>query len=267
MIGFQLYLRLRPYLSRLHIHRRLLSWQFVPLGNFLLRLDRSLLRSFPPDTRLRHEFNLWAEKGLGESMEVDHLWFTEETLSRMSISSSDRILDLGCGEGWASRLIAARLGNPCPVVGLDVADEMVRRARIKSGQFANLAFLCASAEHIPCPEKFFTKVLSVSAFYYFDNQERVLREILRVVEPAGRLFLLIGLYKDLPNWLDSARALRVPVHVHSSDEYMLMLRSAGWTDVQAQEFVRPPKPGSKTDGHNRALLLSAQRPALQNATS
>jgi ubiquinone/menaquinone biosynthesis C-methylase UbiE len=80
---------------------------------------------------LRHEFNLWAEKGLGEGMELDHTWFTETALSRMSISSADRILDLGCGEGWACRLVATRLGDLCALVGLDVADEMVRRARTK----------------------------------------------------------------------------------------------------------------------------------------
>jgi arsenite methyltransferase len=267
LIGFHGYLRLRRYLSRLHILRWLHSSRFVPVGNLLLRLDRRLLRFFPPDVRLRHEFNLWAEKGLGESMEVDHLWFTERTLSRMGISSADRILDLGCGEGWACRLIAARLGDLCPVVGLDVADEMVRRARTKSSQFTKVSFLCGSAEHIPCREKVFTKVLSVSAFYYFEHQERVLRELLRVVVPAGQLFLLIALYKDLPNWHDSARGLRVPVHVRSADEYTSMLRAAGWMDVQAQELVRERHPSSKTGGHNRALLISAQRSALESAIS
>ena len=266
MTRFHGYLRLRAYLSRLHIFRRLHSSRFVPVRNFLQGLDRRVLRFFPPDVRLRHEFNLWAEKGLGKSMELDHMWFTERALSRMSICSDDRILDLGCGEGWACRLMAARLGDVGAVVGLDVADEMVRRARIESGQFTKVTFLCGSAEHIPCRDKVFTKVLSVSAFYYFDHQERVLKELLRVVAPAGRLFLLIALYKGLPDWLASAHGLRVPVHVRSADEYKSMLRAAGWMDVQAQELVRERQPGSKTSAHNRALLITAQRPSLESAS-
>jgi SAM-dependent methyltransferase len=130
-----------------------------------------------------------------------------------------------------------------------------------------VTFLCGSAEHIPCRDKVFTKVLSVSAFYYFDHQEEVLKELLRVVAPAGQLFLLIGLYKDLPNWLATARGLRVPVHVRSAEEYKCMLRAAGWIHVQAQELVRERQPGSETSDHNRALLISAQRPALEGALS
>ena len=63
--------------------------------------------------------------------------------------------------------MAERLGRLGRVVGLDISDEMVRRARIKSTNIHNLAFLCGSAEHIPCENEVFTKVLSISAFYYF----------------------------------------------------------------------------------------------------
>jgi len=265
LIRVPVYLQLRACLSRLHILRRLRSSRLAPIGNYLQGLDRRLLRSFPPDVRLRNEFNLWAEKRLGESMESDHLWFTERTLNQMSISSADRILDLGCGEGWACRLMAARSDGPCAVVGLDIADEMVRRARAKSSQLAKVTFLCSSAERIPCRDRAFTKVLSVSAFYYFDHQEEVLKELLRVLEPAGQLFLLIALYKDLPDWLESARGLRVPVHAHSAEEYESMLRAAGWIGVQAQELVREGQPDSQDGGHNRALLISAQKPPIESA--
>jgi len=263
MVHIHRYLRLRDYISQLHITRWLLG--FVLVRRFLVALDRWLLRLCPPDVRLRHEFNLWAENGLGESMELDHRWFTERTLSIMNLSSADRILDLGCGDGWACRLIAARLGDLCRVVGLDVSDEMVRRARSKSSRFERVTFLCGSAEHIPCRDKVFTKVLSVSAFYYFEHQEMVLKELSRVVAPDGQVFILVGLYKGLPNWLASTRQVSVPVHVCSADGYKSMFRAAGWMNVRTQELVRECQSGGKTGGHDRALLISAQRPALDSA--
>jgi len=231
--------------------------------DFLHGLDRRLLRLYPSDIRLRHEFNLWAENGLGKNMELDHTWFTERALSKMSLSPADCILDLGCGEGWSCRLMAAR--SLCRVVGLDVSDEMVRRAQTESRRFGGVAFLCGSAEHIPCRDSVFTKVLSVSAFYYFERQENVLKELFRAVAPGGQLFILLGLYQGLPDWRDSARKLRVPTHLCSADEYKSMLRVTGWIDVEAEEFVQECQPGLKSGGHERALFISAHRPALERA--
>jgi SAM-dependent methyltransferase len=257
------YLRLRGYLSRLHIGRRLIALRLAPVRNFLTGLERWLLRSVPSDTRLRHEFNRWAQNGSGERMERDHMWFTEIAASRMGLSSADRILDLGCGEGWGCGLMAARLSDLDLVVGLDISDEMVRRARKKIGQFEKVVFLCGSAEHIPCRDQAFTKVLSVEAFYWFAHPETVLRELFRVVAPEGQLFILVCLYKERPNWLlYTANGL---VHVCSAEEYKCMLRAAGWIDVHTEEWVQKCEPGRKPGGHTRALLITARRPCHKSA--
>ena len=61
--------------------------------------------------------------------------------------------------------MAERLGDDGLVVGLDISDEMVRHARAKGGQFRNLKFVCAPADHVPYQDDFFTKILSIEAFY------------------------------------------------------------------------------------------------------
>lgn len=255
------YLRLRRRLSRLRITQHVVS-RLAPVAYFLHEIDRGLLRLHPPDIRLRHEFNLWAEKGLGETMESDHVWFTERALDKMNLFAASRILDLGCGQGYASRLMAARSGGFCQVVGFDVSDEMVLRARTKSRQFERIAFLCGSAEHIPCRDAVFTEVLSVSAFYYFKNQERVLKELFRVLAPGGHLLILVGLYKGAPDWRVLARKLKVPVHLRSPDEYKSILQSTGWVDVETQELAQACESDRRTVDHERALLISARRPCL-----
>ena len=228
-----------------------------------LRCWYSTVTRQPLDVRLHHEFNLWAEYGIDEGMENPHLRITEKAIERMNISPHDRILDLGCGGGLASRLMARSLGNGGCVVGMDVSDGMVRRARTRSGEFRNLSFLCGSAQCIPCRENFFTKVLSVEAFYYFEGQERVLAELLRVLEARGQLFLLICLYKDHVDSLDTVDSVSVPVHVRSIAEYRAMLQGGGWADVETEEFMRRPEPGRRPDVHDRALLISARKPDFQ----
>lgn len=190
-----------------------------------------------PDEILRDEFNRWAEAGRGEGMESDHRYITEQTLRRMDLRPGERVLDLGCGIGWASRIVA-RLVTDGPagsgqVVGLDVSDEMVRRARAQSTDFDNVLYVWASACEIPWQENYFDKVLSVESFYYYPDQQKALAELLRVMAPQGRLFILINLYTDHRYSARWVKELKVPVHARSEAEYLDLLRSAGFDQVQA----------------------------------
>src|SRR5258708_32568710 len=86
-----------------------------------------------PDEKLQHEFNRWAAAGEGEKMERHHLDITEKTIRIMNLHPGERVLDLGCGSGWATRLLA-RLRGEGPEgfgqgVGLAGSDEMGRPAR------------------------------------------------------------------------------------------------------------------------------------------
>jgi ubiquinone/menaquinone biosynthesis C-methylase UbiE len=121
-------------------------------------------RTISVDEQMRREFNQWAEAGRGEEMEQHHISITEQTLALMGMKPGQRVLDLGCGAGWASRLLAQLVGGgerSGQVIGLDVSDEMVRRARANSTQYDNVMFVVGSAQHIPWEENFFDKVLSV----------------------------------------------------------------------------------------------------------
>ena len=110
------------------------------------------------------------------------------------------------------------------VVGLDVSDEMIRRARAASKDFENIFYVWGSAQQIPWEENFFDKVLSVESFYYYPDQDRALAELFRVMAPHGRLFILINLYKDNPYSLQWVDKLKVPVHVRSAAEYVDLLK-------------------------------------------
>ena len=148
------------------------------------------LRTNAADERLRQEFNQWAEQGKGEEMERHHISITQQTLDLMKLKPGDKVLDLGCGSGWATRLLARLVGEgpdgSGQVVGLDVSDEMIREARAASKDFENVIYVWGSAQQIPWEENFFDKVLSVESFYYYADQDRALMELFRVMAPRGR---------------------------------------------------------------------------------
>ena len=234
------------------------------------------------DERLQQEFNRWAEQGEGPKMENHHLDITEKTMRRMDLRAGERVLDLGCGSGWATRLLARLVGedpqSAGQVVGLDISDEMVRQARAASRDFDNVMFVQGSAAQIPWEENFFDKVLSVESFYYYPDQDRALAELFRVMAPRGRLFILINLYKDNPYSLQWVPKLKVPVHVRSAEEYVALLKSNAFQNVEyAQIPDDTPTPANyqTTSFHSLddlksfkrvgALLLMASKPDVRNA--
>ena len=188
------------------------------------------------EERVRDEFNQWAADGKGEEMEAHHISITEQTMAMMNLKPGERVLDLGCGTGWTSRMMAKAVGNgdrPGQVVGLDVADEMIRRARAASVEYDNLMYILGSALEIPWGENFFDKVLSVESFYYYPDQERALAELFRVLAPKGELYILINLYRDNHYSLRWVSELKVPVQVRSEQEYVELLKRHTFEDVRA----------------------------------
>jgi len=232
------------------------------------------------DEQMRREFNQWAEAGKGEEMEQHHISITQQTLALMNLQAGQKVLDLGCGAGWASRLLAQMVGGgdrPGQVVGLDVSDEMIRRARAASNDFDNLMFIVGSALQIPWEENFFDKVLSVESFYYYGDQERALGELFRVMAPKGELYVLINLYRDNHYSLRWVEELKVPVQVRSEQEYIELLKDSGFADARAMRIPDlTPTPDEYTGRWFKdaaelrdfkrigALLLIARKPDVES---
>lgn len=200
----------------------------------------------PADQKLQAEFNRWAADGRGEEMERHHLDITEQTLAVMDLRPGERVLDLGCGAGWATRLLAQRVAGDAEgrgsAFGLDVSDEMVKVARQNSAAVPNAQFVWGSAESIPAEDGFFDKVLSVESFYYYADQGRALQELRRVLAPGGTLFILINLYQDNHYSLRWADALQVPVQVKSEAEYITLLQVHGFEARAMRIPDRSPTP-------------------------
>jgi len=198
--------------------------------------------------RLRTEFNDWARAGRGESMERGHRPVGEQAIELMGIKSDSRVLDVGCGSGWATRLLAQTAKNG-KVVGIDISDEMIRVARESSSGLSNVVFEVASAERLPYPDHQFTHAFSMESLYYYADMLGALREIARVLDHGGLFLTVVDLYKENRPTLQWVEQLNLPVQVLSVSEYRALFERAGFSNVTDRRLFDPtPVPEDYTGG-------------------
>lgn len=173
-------------------------------------------------------------------MEKGHRPVGEQAIERMRITQDARVLDVGCGSGWATRLMAEK-ANHGSVIGIDIADEMVQLAAESSTSFSNIVYEVATAEELPFGDSEFTHVFSMESLYYYSNMVAALREIHRVLTDGGIFVTVLDLYlENAPShqWIPT---LKVPVHLLGIPEYRRLLNEAGFVNIK-DERLRDPKP-------------------------
>jgi ubiquinone/menaquinone biosynthesis C-methylase UbiE len=146
-------------------------------------------------------------------------------------------------------------------MGVDISDEMIRLAREKSRAFSNVTYHRGQAEQIPTRSDYFTKIVSIEAFYYFQRQDEVLRELFRVMRAGGHLYLLVCLFEDDPKHQNWSADIGLPVHNRAIHEYKEMLERDGWIDVNCRVFDFRSNPSAQADPHDHPLLISARKPS------
>lgn len=116
----------------------------------------------------------------------------ERLIDQARLRASDRILDIGCGTGNLTVLVAKRY-PAATVVGLDPDPASLDRARRKAVRNKITAsFDQAFAEALPYPDASFDVVLCALALHHVTEEHRIqaLREIARVLRPGGNFHLL-----------------------------------------------------------------------------
>lgn len=101
-------------------------------------------------------------------------------------SSDKEVLDLACGEGYGSHVLASRAKR---VVGMDVSDKAVQHARSRYGQDSALEFLVGDGQSLPFDDASFDLVVSFETIEHVTEQESFIKEFRRVLRPDGMLII------------------------------------------------------------------------------
>jgi len=139
--------------------------------------------------RVRKHFDRWAANYDNGHITAWLRAFQQRVIDVMSPQPHYRVLDVGCGSGWADILLSRTLtaGRAC---GIDLSPAMIERARSNAAGMPNVEFAVGDAERIPYGDGVFDAVMCSSSFHHYPNPVRALREFRRVLKAGGAVYIL-----------------------------------------------------------------------------
>ncbi|HUV75378.1 MAG TPA: methyltransferase domain-containing protein [Dehalococcoidales bacterium] len=154
---------------------------------------------------------------------------------RLNIRPGATVLDVGAGTGVFIPFLLSKIGNRGQIVALDVAEEMLRRARAK-GFNGMVAYLNADVVNMPLPDETFDSVVCYSSFPHFQDKPKALAEIYRVTRSGGYLFICHTSSRDAVNEIHSSIPEVENDLIPDADEMQIMLARAGFIDIRIEDY-------------------------------
>ena len=195
----------------------------------------------------------------------------DDFMHRLAFEPTDRILDIGCGDGKITVELARRVPRGS-VVGLDLSPDMVRYARAHFGAEGNLTFVNANAQSLPFFNSF-DVIFSNYALHWVPNHYQLLAGMYCALRPGGRVLVQMSARGGAspifdscdqviadPRWNHYFDGYVHPFQYYSVEEYHRILKGAEF-EVQRVETI-PRQNVQKDRDAVAGFLRAAFHPAL-----
>jgi SAM-dependent methyltransferase len=157
----------------------------------------------------------WAEQHERQDRALAGL--AEATLGLAAPRSGERVLDIGCGSGTTILELAARVGPDGHVLGADISEQSVARARerIAAAGLPQAEVICADAASHPFAPGSLDLAFSRLGVMFFSDPVVAFANVRRAMKPEGRLALAVFRKPEENPWpnapLDAVRHLLPPL--------------------------------------------------------
>lgn len=118
---------------------------------------------------------------------------TETMLEMAGISTGHRVLDVAAGAGEQSITTAKKIGTTGYVLATDISSNILEFAKqmAKQAGLENIETKVMDGENLTIPDATFDAVISRVGLIYFPDQQKALKEMLRVLKPGGKVAAIV----------------------------------------------------------------------------
>lgn len=160
----------------------------------------------------------------------------------LDLQPGEVVLDLGSGPGLDAFLAARKVGAEGRVIGVDMTEEMVRRARAaaEGAGFEQVEFRQGRLEALPVADASVDAVTSNCVVNLVPDKGQVFREVARVLKPGGRLVIAdVVLDGKLPEAVESDLLAYVGcvAGAMEMERYFATVEAAGLGEVEVLRNV------------------------------
>jgi ubiquinone/menaquinone biosynthesis C-methylase UbiE len=163
--------------------------------------------------------------------------WAEVLLDRVALQSGETVIDVACGPGSVTRLVAKRVGPTGRVFGCDFSAAMLALARAKAiaTDSAPVDYAEAPADALPVAEATFDVAVCQQGLQFFPDRSAALDELHRALRPGGRLGIAVwSAIDDSPVFAAMFEALREARGSELADRY----RAGPWGLTEAEDLDR-----------------------------
>jgi SAM-dependent methyltransferase len=142
--------------------------------------------------------------GLGGLVERRNLVFNDLLLERSAVALDERVLEIGCGTGATTVPLAEAVGLRGRVVGVDISNPMLARARqrLNESGLGNISLVQADAQVHRLEAGRFDLIVSRFGVMFFADPVAAFSNLLPAARPGGRLcFVCWGPLEENRHWM------------------------------------------------------------------
>ena len=182
----------------------------------------------------------------------------DEALEWFDIEAGDRVLDVGCGTGFATEGLLEYTDD---VWGLDQSAHQLERAFSKFGKRDTVKFHRGDAERLPFADNAFDAYWSSGSIEYWPDPVAALREARRVTKPGGSV-LVVG--PDYPRSSLFGALADAIMLFYDESEADTMFAEAGFEEFEHR--IQQRAPGTPRAITTIARVPGGQRSAVESDT-
>jgi arsenite methyltransferase len=153
-----------------------------------------------------------------------------------AIKSGDTVLDLGSGAGNDAFVARAIVGETGKVIGLDMTEEMIVKARKNAATlgYKNVEFILGDIEQMPIKSDYVDVVISNCVLNLVPDKAKAFTEMYRVIKSGGHFSVSdIVISQPLPEGLKEAAEMYAGCVSGAilKDQYLQLILDSGFTDI------------------------------------